>query len=194
MYYPRFTKFIVNFFMTKDQSIPRRNKVNCHFARDDHMFNMIKLVSRHQNTQQYGAEPPKTKESVRKKQSCSDTTMPPLTATGKRLKTSGKVGQSAKEKQPAKSSKAKGLTVLSEVALTEVEQIKLAIKRSLTQTHISHASGSGADEGTGIIPGVLDVLICDSDNEEISWKSSEEDDNDDDEKKISKHDDDVDDQ
>nr|GFD11686.1 hypothetical protein [Tanacetum cinerariifolium] len=120
--------------------------------------------------------------------------MPPLTATGKRLKTSGKVGQSAKEKQPAKSSKAKGLTVLSEVALTEVEQIKLAIKRSLTQTHISHASGSGADEGTGIIPGVLDVLICDSDNEEISWKSSEEDDNDDDEKKISKHDDDVDDQ
>nr|GFA02834.1 hypothetical protein [Tanacetum cinerariifolium] len=26
MYYPRFTKDIVNFFMTKDQSIPRRNK------------------------------------------------------------------------------------------------------------------------------------------------------------------------
>nr|GEW76478.1 hypothetical protein [Tanacetum cinerariifolium] len=26
MYYPRFTKVIVNFFMTKDQSIPRRNK------------------------------------------------------------------------------------------------------------------------------------------------------------------------
>ncbi|GKE00348.1 hypothetical protein Tco_1388331, partial [Tanacetum coccineum] len=26
MYYPRFTKVIVNFFMTKDSSIPRRNK------------------------------------------------------------------------------------------------------------------------------------------------------------------------
>nr|GEU84645.1 hypothetical protein [Tanacetum cinerariifolium] len=36
MYYPRFTKVIVNFFMTKDQSIPMRNKVNWHFARDDH--------------------------------------------------------------------------------------------------------------------------------------------------------------
>nr|GEU57708.1 hypothetical protein [Tanacetum cinerariifolium] len=175
MYYPRFIKVIVNFFMTKDQSIPRRNKVNWHYARDDHMFTTIKLVSRHQNTQQYGvilpveltnkairnsesykeyyaitsgAEPPKTKASIRKKQSSSDTTMPPLTATGKRLKTSAKVGQPAKDKQPAKSSTAKGLTVLSEVALTEAEQIKLATKRSLTQTRISHASGSGADEGT----------------------------------------------
>nr|GFD35031.1 hypothetical protein [Tanacetum cinerariifolium] len=115
MYYPRFTKVIVNFFMTKDQSIPRRNKVKWHFTRDDHMFTMIKLVFRHQNTQQYdailhieltneairnfesykeyyaitsGAEPPKTKASVRKKQSSSNTTMPPPTAKGKRLKTS----------------------------------------------------------------------------------------------------------
>nr|GEV78633.1 hypothetical protein [Tanacetum cinerariifolium] len=66
-----------------------------------------------------GAESPNTKASVRKKQSSSDTTMPPPTATGRRLKTSAKVGQPAKEKQPAKSSTAKGLTVLSEVALTE---------------------------------------------------------------------------
>nr|GEV53047.1 hypothetical protein [Tanacetum cinerariifolium] len=198
MYYPRFTKVIVNFFMTKDQSIPRRNKVNWHFARDGHIFTTIKLVSRHQNTQQYGAilpveltnkairnsksykeyyaiasgaEPPKTKASVGKKQSSSDTTMPPSTATGKRIKTSAKVGKPAKEKQPAKSSKAKGLTVLSEVALTEAEQIKLATKKSLTQTHISHASRSGADEGTGIIPGVPDIPTYEYDDEEISWKS-----------------------
>ncbi|GJT12960.1 hypothetical protein Tco_0860002, partial [Tanacetum coccineum] len=46
-------------------------------------------------------------------------------------------------------SKAKGLTVLFEVALTEAEQMKLATKRSLMQTHSSDASGSGADEGTG---------------------------------------------
>nr|GFD58089.1 hypothetical protein [Tanacetum cinerariifolium] len=60
------------------------------------------------------AESPKSKASVRKKQSSSDTTMPPPTATGKRLKTSAKVGKPAKEKQPAKSPKAKGLNVLSE--------------------------------------------------------------------------------
>nr|GEX67870.1 hypothetical protein [Tanacetum cinerariifolium] len=143
MYYPRFTKVIVNFFMTKDQSIPKRNKINWHYARDDHMFTTIKLVSRHQNTQQYGvilpveltneaiknsesykeyyaialgAEPPKTKASVKKKQSSSDTTVPPPTK-GKRLKISAKVDKPAKEKQPAKSSTAKGLTVLSERTL-----------------------------------------------------------------------------
>ncbi|GKD12169.1 hypothetical protein Tco_1196576, partial [Tanacetum coccineum] len=54
MYYPRFTKVIINFFMTKDQSIPSRNKVNWHFARDDYMFTMIKVVSRHEDTQLYG--------------------------------------------------------------------------------------------------------------------------------------------
>ncbi|GKB74520.1 hypothetical protein Tco_0935932, partial [Tanacetum coccineum] len=72
----------------------------------------------------------------------------------------------------------KGLTVLSEVALTEAEQIKLAKKRSLIQTHSSHASGSGADKGTGSIPGVPDVPTYESDDEQISWKSSEEDDDD----------------
>nr|GEX34713.1 hypothetical protein [Tanacetum cinerariifolium] len=219
MYYPRFIKVIVNFFMNKDQSIPRRNKVNWHFARDDHMLTTIKLVSRHQNTQQYGAilpieltneairnsksykeyyaiasgaEPPNTKASVKKKKSSSDTTMPPPSAKGKILKTSAKVDKPTKEKQSAKTSKAKGLTMLSEVALTEAEQMKLSTKRSLTQTHISHASGSCANEGTSIIPGVPDVPTYESDDEEISWKSSE--DNDDDEVKISEHDDDVDDQ
>nr|GEX74059.1 hypothetical protein [Tanacetum cinerariifolium] len=133
------------------------------------MFTTIKHVSRHQNTQHFGAmlpveltnediknsaaykeyyvialraAPPKTKASVRKTQSSFDTTMPPPTAAGIRLLTS------AKRKQPAKSSKAKGLSVLYEVALTEAEQIKLATKRSLQQTHIYQASGSGADEGT----------------------------------------------
>nr|GEY05982.1 hypothetical protein [Tanacetum cinerariifolium] len=189
--------------------------------RDDHMFITIKLVSRHQNTQQYsvilpveltneaiinsksykeyyaiasGAEPPKTKASVRKKQSSSNTTVPPPTK-GKRLKISAKVDKYAKEKQPAKLSTAKGLTVLSEVALTEAEQIKLATKRSLTQTHISHASGSGVDKGTGIIPWVPDAPNYEFNDEKVSWKSSEDDDdNNDDEEKISEHDDDVDDQ
>nr|GFB30638.1 hypothetical protein [Tanacetum cinerariifolium] len=112
MYYPRFTKVIINFFMTKDPSIPRRNKVNWNYVRDDQMFTTIKLVSRHQNTQQFGAilpveltnedirnsatykeyyaiasgaEPPKTKASIRKTQSSSNTTMPPPVDKGTRL-------------------------------------------------------------------------------------------------------------
>nr|GEU93442.1 hypothetical protein [Tanacetum cinerariifolium] len=94
------------------------------------------------------------------------------TAVGTRLSTS------AKGKLSAKSSKAKGLTVLSEVALTKAEQIKLATNRSLQQTHISQASRSCIDEGAGIIPGVLDVPTDES-NDKISWKSSDEDDDDD---------------
>nr|GEZ34135.1 hypothetical protein [Tanacetum cinerariifolium] len=39
--------------------------------------------------------------------------------------------------------KQKGLAVLSEVALSEAEQMKLATKRSKKYFYISHASGSG---------------------------------------------------
>ncbi|GJZ15215.1 hypothetical protein Tco_0550892 [Tanacetum coccineum] len=80
---------------------------------------------------------------------------------GKRIKTSTKVAKPVKKKQLATTSKE--INVLSEVALSEAEQIKLATKRSLIQTHNSHASGSGADEGTGVIPGVPDT---ESDNDD----------------------------
>nr|GEV39934.1 hypothetical protein [Tanacetum cinerariifolium] len=155
MYYPRFTKVIVNFFMTKDQSIPRRNK-------DTQQYDAILLdeltneaIRNSESFKEYyaiasGAKPPKIKASVKKTQSSSDSTVPPPTDKGTRLKTS------VKGKQPATSSKPK-------------------------------------DEGTGILPGVLDVPTYESDDEEISWKSSEDDDDDDD-VQLSEHDEDVDDQ
>ncbi|GKD30270.1 hypothetical protein Tco_1241048 [Tanacetum coccineum] len=121
------------------------------------------------------AEPPKTKAGVKKKQIGSNKTTTYSTAKGKRLKTSTKIAKPAKKKQPVKKSMEKGLTLSSEVALTKAEQLKLVIERSKTQTHISHVSGSGADEGTSSIPGVLDIPTYDSDDEQISWKSSEED-------------------
>ncbi|GJU72588.1 hypothetical protein Tco_1263993 [Tanacetum coccineum] len=83
----------------------------------------------------------------------------------------------------------KGLTELSDVALTEAKKLKLVIERSKTQTHNSHASGSGADEGTGVKPGVPDVPSYNSDDEQISWKSSDEED--DDEVSLNDDDDDV---
>ncbi|GKA14596.1 hypothetical protein Tco_0694242 [Tanacetum coccineum] len=51
MYYPRFTKLVVNFVMEKDPSIPRRNKINWHYARDDPMFTTINVISRNEDTQ-----------------------------------------------------------------------------------------------------------------------------------------------
>nr|GFC71126.1 hypothetical protein [Tanacetum cinerariifolium] len=105
MYYPRFTKVIIHYFMTKDPSIPRRNKFGVMFP--------VELTNEDiRNSDAYkkyyaiasGAAPPKTKASVRKTKSSSDTTITPPTAAGTRLLTL------AKGKQPAKSSKAKGLT------------------------------------------------------------------------------------
>ncbi|GKB63972.1 hypothetical protein Tco_0920158, partial [Tanacetum coccineum] len=54
------------------------------------------------------------------------------------------------------------------------EQLKIVIKRSRQETHSSHASGSGADEGTGVKPGVPDAPEYDSEDD-ISWKSSDDD-------------------
>nr|GEZ23774.1 hypothetical protein [Tanacetum cinerariifolium] len=181
-----------------------------YYPRDDHMFSTIKLVSRHQNTQQFGAllpieltnkdtwnsnaykeyyvvatgvTPPMPKSNVRKTRSSFDTTITPPTATaGPRLTTS------EKGKQAAKASKAKSLSALSEVAMTEVQQLQLVTKRSLQQTHISQVSGFGADEGTGSIPGVPDVPTDESE-EEISWNSTDEE-GDDDEGKDGNGDDD----
>ncbi|GJS90520.1 hypothetical protein Tco_0773156 [Tanacetum coccineum] len=191
MYYPRFTKLVVNFVMDKDPSIPRRNKVNWHYARDDPMFTTINVISRNEDTQLYGTIlpvaltnedirnsesykeyyaiasgtiPPKTKGS--KKKADTDTTTkqkPPTIPKDKKEKKSGKGQQKAKE-----------LETISEAVLTEAEQLKIITKRSRKETHSSHASGSGADEGTGVTPGVPDATIKGLDDD-ISWKSSEDD-------------------
>nr|GEX15925.1 hypothetical protein [Tanacetum cinerariifolium] len=55
MLYPRFTKVIIDYFMSKDQSISRRNNMFWHTARDDIMFTSMRCVSRHEKSQVYGA-------------------------------------------------------------------------------------------------------------------------------------------
>nr|GEY32606.1 hypothetical protein [Tanacetum cinerariifolium] len=103
MYYPRFTKAIIYHFMTKDLSIPRRNKFGALLA--------IELTNEEiRNSNAYkeyyaivtGDVPPKPKASVRRTRSSSDISItPPTAAAGLRLTTS------QKGKQEAKASKAK---------------------------------------------------------------------------------------
>ncbi|GKA84244.1 hypothetical protein Tco_0805839 [Tanacetum coccineum] len=194
----------LDYFMAKDQAIPRRNKMFWHYARDDLMFTTIRVISKHQNTHVYdailpqhltnqamleseayktyrayatGEKTPKLKSTKKKADSESSPTMKPTQASkGKRIKTSAKGVIPAKKKQPT--TKSKGLTVLSEVALTKAEQMKIALEISKTQQHSSHASGSGVDERTGVTPGVPDVPSYDYEAKEISWKSSDEEDDD----------------
>ncbi|GJS85666.1 hypothetical protein Tco_0752207 [Tanacetum coccineum] len=221
MLYPRFTKVIIDYFMSKDQSISRRNKMFWHTARDDTMFTSMRCVSRHEKTQVYGVILPQhltnqamlesiayqtyyayasgekaPKEKYVRKKAESDTSSKKKTAPaskGSRLKSSTKVAKTDKKNQPATMPKTKGLAVLSEVALTEAEQIKLATKRSKTQFHSSHASGSGdgvdtqskvpdeqqqkvssTNEGAGVRPEVPDVPKYDSESDEESWKFSQD--------------------
>ncbi|GJY15973.1 hypothetical protein Tco_0386395 [Tanacetum coccineum] len=87
---------------------------------------------------------PKPKYVQKKADSDTSPKQKPVQATkGTRIKTKAKVAKSDKKKQPEKMPKAKGLDVLSKVALTGAEQLKLATKRSKTQFHSSHASNSG---------------------------------------------------
>nr|GFC65768.1 hypothetical protein [Tanacetum cinerariifolium] len=116
----------------KEPSIPRRNKVNWHYVRDDILLSSIKVVSRHQNTQQYctilpielttedirntkaykeyyacaiGEAAPKPKASSRRKRSDSDTSITPPTAVPTPIKTvatAPRLTAAAKGKQPAK--------------------------------------------------------------------------------------------
>ncbi|GJS73217.1 hypothetical protein Tco_0706058 [Tanacetum coccineum] len=138
MYYPCFTKVIVDYFMSKDQAIPRRNKMFWHYARDDFMFTIIRVISKHKDTQEYGAILPQHLTNQAMLESEAFKTYRAY-ATGEKAP---KNKTSAKGDKPA-TTKSKGLTVLSEVAFSEVEQMKLATKRSLKEFHISHTSGSG---------------------------------------------------
>ncbi|GJT62902.1 hypothetical protein Tco_1006435 [Tanacetum coccineum] len=175
MYYPRFTKVIVDYFMAKDQAIPRRNKMFWHYASDNFMFTTIRVISKHKDTQEYGAilpqhltnqamleseafktyrayatgeKAPKSKAIKKKTDSgSSPKTNPSQASKGKRIKTLAKGDKHA-------TTKSKGLTVLSEVAFSEAEQMKLATKRSLKEFHISHTSGSG--DGVDILANVPD--------------------------------------
>ncbi|GKC94629.1 hypothetical protein Tco_1160071 [Tanacetum coccineum] len=159
-----------------------------------------------------GEVPPKTKASVHKKKADSDTTpkeKPSTDSKDKRVKQTGKMTSSGKQKQPTT-----GLETLPDIALTETEQLKIAIKRSLIQTHSSQASGSGdgvnilskvpdkqvhektgTDKGVSDKPEVPDVPEHHSNSEEESWTFSDGDDDDEDDdanKDLDAHDDDDD--
>ncbi|GJS77184.1 hypothetical protein Tco_0727065 [Tanacetum coccineum] len=109
---------IVDYFMAKDQAIPRRNKMFWHYAKDGFMSTIVRVISKHQDTQVYGAllpqhlinqtmlefeayityrayatgkKTPKPKSIKKKANSESSPNTKPIQASkGKRIKTSAK--------------------------------------------------------------------------------------------------------
>ncbi|GJT98419.1 hypothetical protein Tco_1093937 [Tanacetum coccineum] len=189
MSYPRFTKIIIDYFMSKDQSILKRNKIFWHTSHDDTMFTSMRCISRHEDTQVYGTilpkeltnqamlesnayktyyafasgkKAPKPKYVQKKVDPDTSPKQKLVQATkGTKLKSKAKVAKSDKKKQPVKKLKAKGLAVLSESKVLDEQQQK----------------SSGIDEGTGIIPGVPDVPIYKYESEKESWGDSKDEDN-----------------
>nr|GFA05252.1 hypothetical protein [Tanacetum cinerariifolium] len=202
MYYPRFTKVIINYFMTRKPSISRRKRINWHYVRDDVLFSTIKVVSRHQTTQQYGAilpielttdeirnskankeyyacvmgeAAPKPKASARKKkgETASSTTPPTRTPTTT-VESAPRLSATAKGKQPTR---AISPTELTDVQRTKAGQLKIVLKRSRQETHISQQRGSdvgGHEEGNK-----SDESDDDSDETVKAGAGKDDDDNDD---------------
>nr|GEZ45185.1 hypothetical protein [Tanacetum cinerariifolium] len=150
------------------QTFNPRNPLCKSSTMDDILFSTIKVVSRHQNTQQYGAvlpikltnedirntkaykqyyacatreAAPKPKASTRRKRSGSDTSITPPTAI---------------------------TTPTTTGAITP----RLTAAKPIGDAYFS-ACGSGTDEGTGLKLGVPDVPSDDSE-EETSWNSSDD--------------------
>ncbi|GKF22845.1 hypothetical protein Tco_0075167 [Tanacetum coccineum] len=130
--------------MEKDPSIPRRNKVNWHYARDDPMFTTINVISRNETTQLYGAILPValTNEDIRNSESYKEYyamasgTIPPKTKGSKKKANTDAIPQQKPPTAPKKKKSGTGkqktseLENISEADLTEAEQLKIAIKRS----------------------------------------------------------------
>ncbi|GJR21098.1 hypothetical protein Tco_0969625 [Tanacetum coccineum] len=55
MPYPRFTKVMINHFISKDKTISMRDRINLHIIPDDSLLGTLKFVSNTQDCQQFGA-------------------------------------------------------------------------------------------------------------------------------------------
>nr|GFC96843.1 hypothetical protein [Tanacetum cinerariifolium] len=175
MNYPRFTKVIIDYFMTRKPSISRQNRIHWHYVRDDALFSTIKVVSRHQATQQYGVILPieLTTAEIRNSKAYQEyyaCAMGEAAPKPKATESVPRLSASAKGKRPLRITTHVEPTDLQR---TEAEQLKIVLKRSRQETHISQQSGSGTGEGTGSKPGVPDVPSDDSE-EELSWKSTDD--------------------
>nr|GEY98946.1 hypothetical protein [Tanacetum cinerariifolium] len=105
----------------------------------------------------------------------SSTTLPTAVAYPRPITTvatASRLTVAAKGKQPARATSPNDP---SEIERTEAEQLKIVLRMSRQETHISQYGGSSIDEGTGSKPGVPDVPFDDSE-EEISWNSFDDED------------------
>nr|GFD60480.1 hypothetical protein [Tanacetum cinerariifolium] len=81
-----------------------------------------------------------------KKGDSASSTTPPTPTPKTTVDSTPKLSATAKGKQPAR---AITPTKPTDVQRTKAEQLKIALKRSRQEMHISQQRGSGTDEGSG---------------------------------------------
>nr|GEU43602.1 hypothetical protein [Tanacetum cinerariifolium] len=190
-YYPRFTKVIIDYFMVMDQAIPRRNKMFWHYAKDDFMFTIVRVISKHQHTQVYsailpqhltnqamleseaymtyrayatGEKTPKPKSTKKKDDSKSSSkTKPTQASKGKRIKTSAKGDKPIKMKQ----------SVIKSHASSSGDGVNIQSKVPDEQQQ----TVSGTNEGASDKPKVPDVPKYRTESEKEFWTFSQREDN-----------------
>ncbi|GJT35802.1 hypothetical protein Tco_0926221 [Tanacetum coccineum] len=160
MPYPRFTKVIIDHFISKDNTISMRNRINLHTARDDRLLGALKFVSKIEDCQKYGAlipdgminndiklstayktyldyatrkVPPKKARKFKKHASPKLKTVLASPKEPTQKDTPGKLV--SKKKTPGKTDRGKGIELLSNVALLEDAQLKKTLRKSKRETH-----------------------------------------------------------
>ncbi|GKE50547.1 hypothetical protein Tco_1481805 [Tanacetum coccineum] len=177
MYYPRFTQVIIHYFLTQDKILSWRNKIRMHTSKDDYLINTLRFVSAKEETQIYAKEP--TGKSKRVKRPANKSTKAP--ARGVVIRETPEMPLS-KKKEKVDVTRGKGIELLFEVTLAKDAQFKEVQRKSMRDFHKTHPSGSGTitkttpsakikpsviNEGTGVKPGVLDVMEDESSESEV---------------------------
>nr|GEX92857.1 hypothetical protein [Tanacetum cinerariifolium] len=187
MPYPRFTKVIINHFISKDNTIFMRNMINLHTVRDDSLLGrkLKKLESpKHKTILASPKEPTQKGKRVKR----------PAKKATTALTTSVVIRDTPGKSVSKKKAQLRLIELLSDAAQLEDIELKKILRKSKQESHKLQASGSseGANfeskfideqigktkntsEGTGVKPGVLDVSKEDSsDSDDDSWGNSEE--------------------
>ncbi|GJV70004.1 hypothetical protein Tco_1485513 [Tanacetum coccineum] len=189
MPYPRFTKVIIDHFISKYNSISMRNRINLHTARDDSLLAYKTYLD-------YATRkvPPKKERKFKKPASPKLKTVPTSpkepTQKGKRVKrlakkatttpSTGVVIRDTPNKSvsnkitPTKTDRGKGIELLSDAALLEDAQLKKTLRKSKKETHKLQASGSS--EGADFELEVPVMMILGGNNEDENDDFNDEDD------------------
>ncbi|GJV91828.1 hypothetical protein Tco_1539641 [Tanacetum coccineum] len=127
MYYPRFIKVIIHYFLIKDKTLSWRNRIGMHTSKDDYLINTLRFVSRKEASQIYGVvlpeclTSPEMKETKAYKTYLSHATgaVPP------------KIARKLKKASPTK--KDNDLVHVDKEPVTKGKRVKRLVKKSSTK-------------------------------------------------------------